>query len=104
LGATLIHDTKWAGVSLSATPQVLANQAGNHTLVSPKKLAAPRAREGAANGVILNAQGLIPQVQLAERGQGRACRGFFPVERKTRYLNEGEKQHGSSDFRSGMEG
>jgi hypothetical protein len=95
---------KWAGAAPSIKPVMLANKTRNHTLASPRKLTAPRAREGAANGVILDAQGLIPQVQLAERGQGRACRGFFPVERKTRYLNEGEKQHGSSDFRSGMEG
>jgi hypothetical protein len=47
-------------------------------------LATTREREGAANGVILNAQGLIPRLSIAERGQGRACRGFFPVERKTR--------------------
>ena len=86
---------RWPGLGYSAALG-LTSKLGHY-----QKLGAP---EGTPNGVILDAQGLIPRGRLAGRGQGRACRGLFPVERRTQYLIEGAQQHGSSDFRSGMEG
>ena len=74
------------------------------SLISKHLLAAASVFGAHLIGVILKAQALIQSEQLAECSS--ACSGcaFATLERKSQYLIEGEKQHGSSDFRSGMEG